>query len=193
MLPILLFVLSTFPDYQQASKQYLTAKNQYSQYRTSSTRQEAVTKTLALLIARNKLIVEYLRSLGETSLEAELSSWEQNIKAADTVAEVNKAALDWEAKLERIAKASNQARLVILKNNLQIIQDKLTNIGTPEKMTSGNAKLYQEKLQLAQNKRNLVVFDTNYWSYENLLGYLKDSRVALVSAAQLVYEVTPRP
>lgn len=193
MLPILLFVLSAFPDYQQASKQYLTAKNQYSQYRTSSTRQEAVTKTLALLIARNRLILEYLKSLGETSMEVELSSWEQNIKNSDTVAEVNKASLDWETKLERITKASYQARLTILKNNLQILQDNLTTIGTPEKMTSGNAKLYLEKLQLAQNKRTLVAFDTNYWSYENLLGYLKESKDALTSASQLVYEVTPRP
>lgn len=193
MLPILLFVLSAFPDYQQASKQYLTAKNQYIQYRTSITRQEAVTKTLALIIARNKLILEYLRSLGETSLDSELNAWEQSIRSSDTIAEVNKASLDWEAKFERITRAANQARLTILKNNLQILQDNLTNIGAPEKMTSGNAKLYSEKLQLAQNKRNMVVFDTNYWSYENLLGYLKESKDALTSASQLVYEVTSRP
>lgn len=193
MIPILLFTLATFGNYKGAYDQYILAKNQYIQYRTSITRQEAVTKTLALIIARNKLILEYLRSLGETSLESELSVWEQNIKASDTIAEVNKASLDWVAKLEKITKASNQARLQILKDNLQILQDNLTNVGTPEKMTSGNAKLYLEKLQLSQNKRNLVVFDTNYWSYENLLGYLKDSRTALNSAAQLVYEVTPRP
>lgn len=193
MLPILLFVLSAFPDYQQASKQYLTAKNQYIQYKTSSTRQEAVNKTLAFLIQRNKLIIEYLQSLGETSLVSELNMWEQNIKGSDTVAEVNKAALDWEGKLERITKTANQARLTILKNNLQVLQDNLTSMGTPDKMTSGNAKLYLQKLQLAQSKRNLVIFDTNYWSYENLLGYLKESRDALSSASQLVYEATTRP
>lgn len=193
MLPILLFVLSAFPDYQQDSKQYLTAKNQYIQYKTSSTRQEAVNKTLAFLIQRNKLIIEYLQSLGETSLVSELNMWEQNIKGSDTVAEVNKAALDWEGKLERITKTANQARLTILKNNLQVLQDNLTSMGTPDKMTSGNAKLYLQKLQLAQSKRNLVIFDTNYWSYENLLGYLKESRDALSSASQLVYEATTRP
>jgi hypothetical protein len=193
MLPILLFVLSAFPDYQMASKQYLTAKNQYSQYRTSSTRQEAVNKTLTLLLSRNRLMLEYLHSLGEKSMDEELASWEQNIKASDTVAEVNKAALDWEAKLERITKLANQAKLTILKNNLQILQDTLTNIGTTDKMTSGNAKLYLEKLQLSETKRNLVVFDTNYWSYENLLGYLKESRDALTSASQILYEATTRP
>ncbi|MDP1743457.1 MAG: hypothetical protein Q8L51_01580 [Candidatus Amesbacteria bacterium] len=193
MLPILLFVLSAFPDYQQASKQYLTAKNQYSQYRTSSTRQEAVNKTLTLLLSRNRLILEYLHSLGEKSMDEELTLWEQNIKNSDTVAEVNKAALDWESKLERITKLANQAKLVILKNNLKVLQDNLTNIGTTDKMTTGNAKLYTEKLRLAETKRNLVVFDTNYWSYENLLGYLKESRDALSSASQILYEATTRP
>ncbi len=193
MLPILLFVLSTFPDYQMASKQYLTAKNQYSQYRTSSTRQEAVNKTLTLLLSRNRLLLEYLHSLGEKTMDEELTLWEQNIKNSDTVAEVNKVALDWEAKLERITKLANQAKLTILKNNLQILQDNLTNIGTTDKMTTGNAKLYLEKLQLAEAKRNLVVFDTNYWSYENLLGYLKESRDALSSASQILYEATTRP
>lgn len=193
MLPILLFVLSTFPDYQQASKQYLTAKNQYSQYRTSSTRQEAVNKTLALLIQRNKLIIEYLQSLGETSIIPELNSWQEAIQKSDTVAEVNKASLEWENKMEKITKLSNQAKLVILKSNLQVLQDNLTNIGTTDKMTTGNAKLYLEKLQMAESKRKLVVFDTNYWSYENLLGYLKESRDALTGASQILYEVTPRP
>ena len=60
-------------------------------------------------------------------------------------------------------------------------------------MTTGNAKLYLEKLQLAEAKRNLVVFDTNYWSYENLLSYLKESRDALSSASQILYEATTRP
>ena len=66
-------------------------------------------------------------------MDEELTLWEQNIKNSDTVAEVNKAALDWEAKLERITKLANQAKLLILKNNLQILQDNLTNIGTTTK------------------------------------------------------------
>lgn len=193
MLPILLFVLSTFPDYQMASKRYLTAKNQYIQYRTSSTRQEAVNKTLTLLLSRNKLILEYLHSLGENSLDAELTSWEQSIKSYDTLTEVNKASLEWENKLERITKVANQARLTILKNNLQVLQDNLANIGTTDKMTTGNAKLYLEKLQFSETKRNLVVFDTNYWSYENYLSYLKESRDALSSASQILHEATTRP
>ncbi|MBI5358568.1 hypothetical protein HZB69_02980 [Candidatus Amesbacteria bacterium] len=193
MLPILLFVLSAFPDYQQASKRYLTAKNQYIQYRTSSTRQEAVNKTLTLLLSRNKLILEYLHSLGENSLDAELTSWEQSIKSYDTLTEVNKASLEWENKLERITKVANQARLTILKNNLQVLQDNLANIGTTDKMTTGNAKLYLEKLQFSETKRNLVVLDTNDWSYENYLSYLKESRDALSSASQILHEATTRP
>jgi hypothetical protein len=193
MLSVLLFVLSTFSEYQASYKQYLTAKNQYIQYRTSSTRQEAVNKTSKLLLDRNRLILDYLKSLGETSLNSELYSWEKNIKFSDTISEINKVSLDWESRLEQIIKISNKAKLLILKNHLQTLQENLIAISAPEKMTSGNAKLFQEKLRISQNKRDLVIFDNSYWSYENFLSYLKESKDALSSATQLVYEATPRP
>ena len=204
MLSILLLTIATFGNYKGAYDQYILAKNQFSQYNTGATRQEAIAKTQTVLIQRNRLIIEYLQSINSVltpdinQIVIELESWEKDVKAADTVPDINKIAKSWEDKLERITKLSNAARVLIASARLGLLQDQLQTFSFPDNINKTNAKLYEQKLQLAKSKRleaesKLVNWQENYWGIDSLFSYLRESQDALNSASQLIYEVTPRP
>lgn len=204
MILILLLTLATFGNYKGAYDQYILAKNQFSQYNTGATRQEAIAKTQKVLISRNRLMIEYLQSLNSVltpdinQIINELESWEKDVNNADTVPDINKISKSWEDKLERITKLSNAARVLISSGRLSLLQDQLQTFSFPDSVNKTNAKLYEQKLQLSKSKRleaesKLVNWQENYWGIDSLFSYLRESKDALVSASELLYEVTPRP
>lgn len=204
MIPILLLTLATFGNYKGAYDQYILAKNQFSQYNTGATRQEAIAKTQKVLLQRNRLVIEYLQSLNSvltpdiSQMVAELENWERDVNTADTVADINKISKSWEDKLDKISKLSNAARVLISSGRLGLLQDQLQTFSFPDNINKTNAKLYEQKLQLAKSKRleaesKLINWQENYWGIDSLFSYLRESKDALTSASQLLYEVTPRP
>ncbi len=204
MLSILLLTLATFGNYKGSYDQYILARNQFSQYNTGATRQEAIAKTQDVLIRRNKLMIDYLQSLNSVltpdinQVVIELESWEKDVIAADTVPDINKISKVWEDKLDRITKLTSAARVLISSHKLASLQDRLETFKYPDGINKTNSKLYEQKLQLARSKRQeveskLTNWQENYWGIESLFSYLRDSKDALVSASLLLYEVTPRP
>lgn len=201
MLPVALLVLSSFANYQSSYKDYVLAKNQYTQYQTGATRQEAISKTQKILVQRNRLVIEYLQNLSAQfspdlaivaklgSLISELQTWEQTVSAADTIEDINRVAKDWETKLDKISLSSQTARVWIATLKLEGFQGQLQNFTFPDNASKTNFKLYNQRLQTAQDKRNEIEKNT-YWSVGDAFTKLKESKAALVSAAQLLYEAT---
>ena len=204
MFSILLLTLATFGNYRGAYDQYILARNQFSQYNTGATRQEAIAKTQKVLVQRNRLMIEYLQSLSSVltpdinQIVVELETWEKEVGNADTVPDINKISKSWEDRLEKITKLSNAARVLITSNRLGLLQDQLEIFKYPDGNNKTNAKLYEQKLLLAKSKRleaesKLTNWQENYWGVDSLFSYLRESKDALVSASLLIYEVTPRP
>lgn len=198
---MVLLVLSSFNNYQSSLKDYVLAKNQYIQYQTGATRQEAIAKTQQVLIQRNRLVVEYLRGLSAQfspdqvivsklgSLISELQAWEQTVNSADTVSDINSAAKGWETKLDKINLLSQTARVSIATLKLDWFQSQLQNFTFPDSASKTNFKLYNQRLQTAQDKRSEIE-KNSYWSAQDAFSKLKESKAALIQAAQLLYEAT---
>lgn len=197
ILPVLIFVLAGFGNYKTAYEQYTLARSQYAQYRTTSTRQNALTETSRVLKARNQLIIEYLRLLRQRfadttqvgnytqnviylDLETQINwfvNWEKGIDNLESPRELNTASENWQKYWENVLEKVKAAKKEIASFRLEKFQ--LQAEGLDYASTSASVKnLITAKFEQSRTARNT--------------GKIEESRDYLISAIKAMYESTQK-
>lgn len=197
MLPILIFVLAGFGNYKTAYEQYTLTRSQYAQYRTTSTRQNALTETARVLKARNQLIIEYLRLLRQRfadttqvgnytqnviylDLETQINwfvNWEKGIDNLESPRELNTASENWQKYWENVLEKVKATKKEIASFRLEKFQ--LQAEGLDYASTSASVKnLITTKFEQSRAARNT--------------GKIEESRDYLISAIKAIYESTQK-
>lgn len=197
MLPILIFVLAGFGNYKAAYSQYTLARNQFAQYHTTSTRQNAISQTAQVLKARNQLIIEYLRFLRQRfadttqvgnyaqnviylDLETQINwflNWEKGIDNLESPQELNKASALWENYWDNVTEKVKAAKKEIVSFRLEKFQ--LQAEGLDYASTSASVK-------------NLITTKFEQSRVARKAGNPETSRDLLISAVKAIYESTQK-
>lgn len=160
-------------QYRSAYSEYVRSKNQHIQYGTAATRQDAISKTAAVLEARNNWQLAYMRHLRQLLADttnianysqtviylrmetqiANLASRANTYSNMDSFTKINTASKSWEADLAQTDPLIMAAQLQVasgklarLQSNFSAkIQDILTTIGTPSASQQSTLDLIQTK------------------------------------------------
>ena len=173
-------------QYRSAYSAYVQAKNQHLQYNTGTTRVEAIGKTNAVLISRNKWLIDYLKYLRQMlaevttianypqtvvylGLENQINSLSglTELGQGDSFTKINAASNDWEKRLEQMDKLIGVSQLQISSTKLANFQNQLggymeeyiQNHSTPSALPAGRQAAQATTLTLITDKLAASIAD----------------------------------
>ncbi len=135
-------------EYRQSENLYLIAKNQYHKLNTLASLEEGVQKTQAAMVARDKVLLTYLRLLrlkllsqpgielqqkkaAEQSLLAAVTQIQQHQQQFEQILakpQLNKISAEFEPLIKQVEEAAYQALTVISIGELQTIHDQAVTL-----------------------------------------------------------------